>query len=124
VTVCPDCDEPLVEVLPPKPLDNLENEFMGDQDWVEIAILTSEQYAQMVQEGLRLEGIPVVVMSKTGHFGATGQMGSFTFNPAGAGFLVLVPANRVEDAHIAAEALIGDIWTRSRVNPTRKPPLA
>ena len=66
----------------------------------------------------------ILVMSKTGHFGATGQMGSAIFNPAGAGYLVLVPANRVEDAHEAAQDLIGDVWTRCRVNPTMRPPQA
>lgn len=122
VTICPDCKEHLLDQLPPKPLDNLENEFLGDQDWIQIATLTSEQYAQMVQEGLRLQGIPIVVMSKTGHFGYTGQMGTSSFRPVGGGYQVLVPANRVEEAHQAAEALIGDIWVKSRLSPSNEPP--
>ena len=117
ITICPDCNEALVSVLPEEAITNMEG-WSSEKDWMAVAILTSSQYAQMVEEGLREQGIPVLLYSKTGHFGETGQMGLTNFNPAGAGIIVLVPADRVDDANEAAEALIGDIWSKSRVNPT------
>ncbi len=119
ITTCPDCDEPLVDLLPPEDVTNMEG-WSTEADWVAVVILTSSQYAQMVEEGLKQEGIPAMLYSKTGHFGETGQMGLSIFNPAGAGILVLVPANRVTEANEVGEAMLGELWTRSKVERTTK----
>lgn len=112
VTVCPDCEEPLVSVLSPEG----EIEFPDEiKDWVQLARLTSPQYAQMVQETLRSHGIPVVIQSGAGFFGETGQLGTSSFQPIGGGFSVYVPDEYVVAADIEGLAILGEVWIKSRL---------
>ncbi len=110
---CPDCNEKLVDVLPPEPA-----EFAPDSEyknWIPLARLTSEQYAEMIEERLEQVNIPVVILSATGHFGMTGQMGPTSFNPAGSWYQVMVPEEFAADADIEGQALLGDDWVKARL---------
>ncbi len=106
---CPDCDEPLV--------DRLEEDKKGEEykDWIEIARLTSPQFAQMVLEVLHEKEIPAVISSSSGFFGETGQMGIASFAPAGGGFSLLVPEKFVSIADKEAALVLGEVWEKSKL---------
>ncbi|MGB5106881.1 MAG: DUF2007 domain-containing protein [Candidatus Zixiibacteriota bacterium] len=112
VARCSDCDESLVAELPP-----FDNEFSGaeHENWKCVANLTSTSYAQMIEEALREANIPVVVLSQSGYFGTSGMMGTALFNPAGAGYNVMIPADRIAEADAIATEMFGEIWTKARV---------
>lgn len=112
VNTCPDCEVTLVSSLPPV---EAEEEAVVYEDWVQLARLNSDQYAVMLVEVLRERGIPVVIVSGTGHFGATGQMGPSSFRPIGGGYSVMVPAEYVVAADREAEAVLGDDWVSARL---------
>lgn len=112
VSVCPDCEERLVSSLPP--VSEAEDELPEEiRDWVELARLTSREYAQMLLGALRSRGIPIVIRSEAGYFGETGQMGMAAFSSAHRGFLVYVPEEHVVAADIQATAMLGDTWKKS-----------
>ncbi len=114
ISTCPDCDERLVVSLPEKSVDNSEVDNLGYDNWVKIARLTSQAYANMINDGLKSKNIPIVILSSAGHFGQIGQMGASSFFPTSGGFIVLVPEEFVEDANNEAELILGDEWTISR----------
>jgi hypothetical protein len=114
VTRCPDCDVVLVNELPPA--DDLgRDESIDRRDWVPLVRLTSRQYAEMMVEELRDKNIPVIMRSETGHFGATGQMGTSTFRPVGGGYTLFVPEDYLGQADSEGEAILGDVWVSSRL---------
>ena len=111
VAVCPDCDMELVADRPPDP-DEEESEY---KNWIPLARLTSEQYAEMIQERLEQVNIPVVILSGTGHFGYIGTMGPSSFAPVGGGYTVMVPEEFAADADIEGQAMLGDDWTAAKL---------
>jgi len=114
-SICPDCDEPLVDRLPDKSESDPNNTLADYDNWVCIGRLTSSIYANMINEVFREKEIPVVVLSGTGHFGQTGQMGASSFRPIDGAYSILVPEEYVEDADQEAEIILGEDWTKFRV---------
>ena len=114
ISVCPDCNEYLVSSLPEKNEEISEIDNMGYDNWVRIGRLTSQAYANMINEGLHSKNIPVIILSGTGHFGQTGQMGTSSFRPIDGGFSVMVPEEFAVDANYEAEIILGDDWIKSR----------
>ena len=114
VSRCPDCEETLVSHLPPEEPDkpDLPEDF---KEWVQVARLTSNQYAQLLVSAFRSSGIPVVVQGGTGHFGMTGQDGTSLFLPSGGGYSVYVPEGHVVAADIEGAGILGDIWESSKL---------
>jgi hypothetical protein len=112
---CPDCGSRLVDVLPGEDDSATDGDQPQYEDWVEIGRLTSQQYAEMLVEALKAKDIPAVVHSLTGHFGATGQMGTHLFRPiSGAYYALFVPREFVEDADLEAETILGEEWLKCR----------
>ena len=114
ISVCPDCNEYLLSSLPEKNEEISEIDNMGYDNWVRIGRLTSQAYANMINEGLHSKNIPVIILSGTGHFGQTGQMGTSSFRPIDGGFSVMVPEEFTVDANYEAEIILGDDWIKSR----------
>jgi hypothetical protein len=114
VATCPDCGAELVDSLPEKS-EEQGNEIRNSEDWVQLGRLTSQQYAEMIEEALKEKDIPVVVLSSVGHFGYTGQMGISSFRPVGGGYTVMVPKEYAADADEIAQIVIGDEWEKSRL---------
>jgi hypothetical protein len=109
MATCPDCDVELVASLPPE--ERSSAEFPAEyKDWVQVARLTSNEYSEMLQEGLRAKQIPAVILSGTGHFGQTGQMGTDLYRAVGGGYSLFVPREHVADACAEAEQMLGEIW--------------
>ena len=115
-STCPDCDEVLVDVLPPKSDGNFEDNDSKYGDWVKVARLTSQAYAAMINDGLKAKDIPVVILSAAGHFGQTGSMGTSSFFPVGGGYLVLVPEQYIDEANNEAESILGEEWLNARID--------
>ena len=110
VLTCPDCDLALVEVLPED-----EDEPAEYHDWIPLARLMSTPVAEMVLEGLRVKGIPAVLHSEAGYFGATGSMGPSSYQPVGGAYTLLVPREFVADADAEGETILGDEWPKVRI---------
>jgi hypothetical protein len=115
VSVCPDCNETLIDHLPEENIIKANTDKINYEDWVKIGRLTSYQYAEMILEGLRGKEIPAVILSGTGHFGQTGQLGVSSFRPIDGAYSVLVPKDFVDDANLEAESILGEVWTKARV---------
>jgi hypothetical protein len=115
IEYCPDCDERLVYSLPDDIIEDEPDIYAGYDDWLPLARLTSAQFAEMVVEGLKAKDIPVVMLSESGHFGMTGQLGMSTYRPIGGGFLIMVPEAYAENADREAELMLGEEWVKARL---------
>jgi len=113
VSTCPDCDERLVSSLPEEP-PKISEEKTYDE-WVQLARLTSQHYADMITDALRAKEIPVVVISGAGHFGQTGQMGISSFRPIGGGYSVMVPREFIDRADIEGQQILGEEWEKAKL---------
>ena len=113
ISVCPDCDETLVSYLPEETDEDIE--FGDFEDWVRIGRLTSQSYADLLEGGLEDKDIPVIILSGTGHFGETGQMGTSSYRPIDGGYSIMVPREFAADADIEAEAILGEDWVKARI---------
>lgn len=113
VTRCSDCDVALVESLP----ENVEDSFahIAEEDWIEIARLTSLQYAEMILEVWHKNEIPSILRSHAGFFGLTGQMGTDSFAPVGDSFSLYVARDYLVKADSEAEAILGETWRNARI---------
>ena len=111
ITKCSDCNVWLVEELPD---EGVEIEF-SEEDWLELARLTSSAYAEMVLEAWRSDNIRGLVQSKVGHFGITGQMGTTTFRPVGGAYSLWVHRDDIVRADRIAEGILGETWTTARL---------
>jgi hypothetical protein len=113
VTRCTDCDTELVAALP----DNVGDAFshIAEEDWIEIARLTSLQYAEMLLEVWHKNNIPSILRSHAGFFGQTGQMGTDSFTPVGDAFSLLVAQDYLVEADAEAEAMLGETWRAARI---------
>jgi hypothetical protein len=116
ISICPDCNEQLVSSLPPEGAENQDDEYSKYDNWVRIGRLTSQAYANMINEGLQSKNIPVIILSGTGHFGQTGQMGISSFRPIDGGFSVMVPKQFAEDASLEAEIILGQEWINAKAD--------
>lgn len=114
VTECPDCDVELVPSLP-EPQDETIDPINGYDDWVELARLTSQPSADLLLEALQARDIPSVILSGTGHFGQTGQMGTDSFRPVGGGYTLLVPEDFVQEADQEATGVLGEEYEKCRL---------
>jgi hypothetical protein len=115
VEICPDCSERLVYELPDELLEDEPDIYAGYSDWLPLARLNSLQYAEMVTEGLKNKNIPALLISETGHFGATGQFGIGSYRVVGGGYLIMVPMQFADDADREAELMLGDEWVKGRL---------
>lgn len=112
---CPDCGEELVDQLPVEVTADESDISAGYENWQPLARLTSLQYAEMIVEGLKSKDIPAMMISETGHFGVTGQLGINSFRPIGGGYLILVPLEFAEQADSEAELMLGEDWVKARL---------
>lgn len=115
IAVCADCGETLVDSLPVEEPVTDDGVVRDLKDWAQIGRLTSQQYAEMVQEALRSNDIPVVILSGAGHFAYTGQMGIGSYRSVGGAFSVLVPNEYVDEANRVCEQILGDEWEKSKL---------
>jgi len=113
VSLCPDCEEKLVDSLPDEK-ESFEPDEQYD-NWVQLARLNSLQSADMIEEVLQEKKIPVVIYSGAGHFGETGQMGPSSSRPIGGGYSVFVPKEFVSDADQEALIILGEEWEKGKM---------
>ena len=114
VAKCPDCNEELVASLP-KESDLTDDNFEKYKDWIPLARFNSDQIAAMTLGSLRSKDIPSVILSGTGHFGMTGQMGASSFRPIGGSYTLLVPEEYVIIADKEGEMIFGSEWEKVKI---------
>ncbi len=114
-TVCPDCDESLVNELPEKEEKNVEEGLSKYENWIQLARLTSQPTVAMLVEILESKNIPAVILSGAGHFGITGQLGMSSSRPIDGAYSLMVPEEYVVDADREASIIIGDDWEKYRL---------
>ena len=114
ISTCPDCDERLVVTLPEETSEKAVSPE-SYEDWIHMARLTSTMSAEMLENVLRSKNIPVVILSESGHFGQTGQMGASSFRPIGGGYSVMVPAEHVAAVDAEGIAILGDEWIKAKL---------
>jgi hypothetical protein len=110
IFTCPDCEVSLVAKLPEDSLSQSDY-----KDWIPLAQLTSSMDAEMLAEALHSKGIPSVILSGSGYFGTTGQMGPSSFQPAGEGFIIAVPVDFARDADLEASGILGEDWEKFKL---------
>ncbi len=92
---------------------NQDKKYM---EWVALARLTSQQYANMLLEALREKDIPAVIHDQAGYFGVTGQMGVSSFRPVGGAYTLMVPLDFIVDADQEGRVVIGDDeWEQAKL---------
>ena len=114
VSKCPDCNEELVASLP-KESDLTDDNFEKYKDWIPLARFNSDQIAALAIDSLRSKDIPAVVLSGTGHFGMTGQMGISSFRPVGGSYTLLVPEEYIVIADHESAIIFGDEWEKIKL---------
>jgi hypothetical protein len=117
-SVCADCDEKLVAILPPEESDeepgddNDENEKY--QDWVPLSRLENPQYAEMIEGRLEELNIPVVILSKVRGHEMARLVGVPTPFHFGGGYTIAVPREFAETADLEGEAILGEDWIKGK----------
>jgi len=105
VLVCPDCNEALVDTLPPEKTAAI----MPDESWVMVGKVASEMKSEIARGSLDSNNIPSVIISST--FGAYGKGLDFQMGIAsssGSGNIIMVPREYREEAAIILEVVLGD----------------
>ncbi len=114
VSKCPDCNENLVDSLPEES-DLTDDNFEKYKDWIPLAKFNSDQIAAMTLGSLRSKDIPSVILSGTGHFGMTGQMGASAFRPIGGSYTLLIPEEYVIIADKECKMIFGSEWDKVKI---------
>jgi len=105
VKVCPDCQEPLVDKLPPAS----SSAVTPDESWVAVGMVTSQVKSEMAQGALESSKIPSIVLSSTFQAYGRGQdwQQGLGLTPAD-GNVIMVPREYREKALLVLEAVLGD----------------
>jgi len=105
VLICPDCNEPLVDQLPPEKTAAMT----PDRDWVAVGSVASEMKAEIAKGSLDSSNIPSLVLSS--NFSAYGRGMDFQSGLMPSltrGNVVMVPREYREAAALILEAVLGD----------------
>ena len=105
VLVCPDCNEALVDELPPEKTAAVT----PDDSWVIVGTVASEMKSEIAKGSLDSNNIPSMILSSS--FGAYGKGMDFHSGLApshAGGNVIMVPREFREEAAIILEAVLGD----------------
>jgi hypothetical protein len=105
ILVCPDCNETLVDELPPEKIAAV----MPDDSWIVVGNVASGIKSEIARGSLDSNNIPSVILSST--FGAFGKGMDFHSGLAGAhggGNIIMVPRDYREEAVLILEAVLGE----------------
>ncbi len=105
VLVCPDCNVPLVDVLPAEKAAVTT----PDQSWIVVGGVASEMKSEIARGSLDSNNIPSVILSSS--FGAYGRGMDFQtglVNSSRVGNIIMVPREYREEAALILKAVLGD----------------
>jgi len=111
-TVCPDCNEKLVDTLPPKLVAQ-----SPDDSWVSVCRVGSSVKSEMAKGALDSSNIPSIVMSSS--FAAHGKGLDYVSGlaqPQAGGNIIMVPREYREEAQLILEAILGDDYSGIQAN--------
>jgi hypothetical protein len=104
VQICPDCQEPLVDKLPPG-----SSAVTPDENWVAVGMVVSQVKSEMAQGALESSNIPSIILSSTFQAYGRGQdwmVGlGLTFAD---GNVIMVPREHQKEALLVLEAVLGE----------------
>jgi hypothetical protein len=109
VTLCPDCDLPLVDKLPSGTAAT-----SPDQSWVAVCDIPNDFNSTLARGALESRNIPSIVMSST--FKAYGVDALYTAQLMAspkATNVIMVPREFAEEASLVLEAILGDDFRQS-----------
>ena len=113
VTVCPDCNEPLVDELPTKATTAA---VQPDDSWVGVCRVIGGSGASIAKGALDSNNIPSIVMSS--QFSAFGgSLLPYASPKLGHGDIVMVPREFVQEAELILEAVLGEDFDRLDMQP-------
>ncbi len=111
LTLCPDCNLPLVEQLP-----SGSAATSPDQSWVAVCNIPNDLNSSLARGALESRNIPSIVMSST--FKAYGVEAAYTAQLLAspkATNVIMVPREFAEEATLVLEAVLGDDFQQSEV---------
>lgn len=109
VTVCPDCNEPLVDQLPQTTKGSAA--VQPDDSWVPVCRVTGETRSGIAKGALDSNNIPSIVMSS--QFSAYGgARGLQAVLGSGHGDVLMVPREFQQEAELILEAVLGEDFDR------------
>lgn len=109
---CPDCDEYLVDRLPPdedKVRADLDDD---DREWIMAARIHYYYQAEMLVQGLRAKDIPVVMYSSSGN---VARAGGEIFLPSRGAYAIMIPKEYIVQADREASLMLGEDWERAKL---------
>ena len=105
ITVCPDCEEPLVAQLNSR----VGAAAVPDDTWVGVCALSGTTTIKMAKGALDSSNIPSLVVARGFAPGALdGGCGDGLSSVLGNAEIVLVPREYLEDAAVILEVVLGD----------------
>jgi len=104
VSMCPDCNERLVDHLPVK-----SAAMVPDRSWVSVCRLPSQLKTAMAKGALDSSNIPSIVMSSSfTALGHGGDMPSGMMQPSLETNVLMVPKEFRQEADLILQAILGD----------------
>jgi len=114
VTVCPDCNEELVDHIPVK-----SAAMVPDSSWVSVCRLPSQLKTAMAKGALDSSNIPSIVMSSSfTALGHGGDMPSGMMQPSLETNVLMVPKEFRQEADLILQAILGDEYDNLQTGTT------
>ena len=114
VTVCPDCNEELVDHIPVK-----SAAMVPDRSWVSVCRLPSPLKTAMAKGALDSSNIPSIVMSSSfTALGQGGDMPSGMMQPSLETNVLMVPKEFHQEADLILQAILGDEYDNLQTGTT------
>ena len=109
--LCPKCKTELEDGKVSCPVCGWELTDEEKAKWLVLGTIQDPPFANLAREVLKSQGIPAVVISRSGFFGNIG----LSFNPIFSGgkpgsFEILVPRDYADEARDTLDMTLGDKW--------------
>ena len=115
VSVCPDCNEPLVSHLP---VESPTAAVRPDDSWVGVCRLTGNTRTGLAKGALDSNNIPSIVMSS--QFTAYGEgINAVNALSSSHGDILMVPREFQQEAELILEAILGEDFERPDASQLR-----
>jgi hypothetical protein len=109
MTVCPDCNLPLIEKLA-----SATAATAPDQSWVAVCDIPNDLNSSLARGALESRNIPSIVMSSTFKaYGVDAQYTAQLLASPKATNVIMVPREFAEEATLVLEAILGDDFHQS-----------
>ncbi len=109
--LCPECKAELEDGAVNCPICGWELTEEEKAKWLVLGTIQAPPFANLAREVLKSQGIPAVVISRSGFFGNIGLSLNPMFGDGKPGtFEILVPRDYAEEARDTLDMTLGDKW--------------